>query len=174
MRSLLHAVTGLILVALGFLGTLAPTARGQGIASADQLVRMTPEQLSALYRAAPPAPIPTGRVRGQALVRPGTRLAPTLSRAAGLVWQGKVFGGDATVTNRFFGVKIIRARVDYGPSWMDGGPALVLDYQDTSHLYAKYRDEIRQVGAGVYLGVMYERTTPCPRIKMFFALEVCR
>src|SRR5690606_2988316 len=124
-------------------GSILPTAQAQGIVSADQLVRMTPEQLSVLYRSAPAAPIPSGRMSGRALVQPGSRLAPALSHAAGLVWQGKVFHGNATVTNRFFGVPAIRARVGYGPSWMDGGPSLVLDYQDTSHLYAKYRDEIR-------------------------------
>lgn len=164
-----RAKAALILLALA-----ASPARARGLVEAEQLARMTPSQLAALYRSAPPAPVPHGRVRGRALVRPGTPMAPALSKAAGVVWQGKVFHGDATVTNRFFGVRAVRARVGYGPSWMDGGPALVLDYRHTSHVYARYRDEIRQVGPGLYLGVMYERAEPCPRIKMFFALEVCR
>ena len=43
---------------------------------------------------------------------------------------------------------------------MDGQPATILDYSETSHLYANYRDEIRQVGPGLFLGAMYSRTTP--------------
>jgi hypothetical protein len=88
------------------------------------------------------------------------------------VWQGKVFGPcpDAAV-NRFFGARMIHARVGYGPSWRDGQPALILDYQDTSWVYARNRDEIRQVAPGVYLGLMYARAEPAPRFKMYFVLE---
>jgi hypothetical protein len=148
-----------------------PSPVGHGSTGLDALARMSPEQLGALYRQLPPAPLLRGRVRGRALVRPGTSLGPALSRSAGLIWQGKVFRGDGTAINRFFGLPAIEARVLHGPSWMDGAAALVLDYEHTSHVYAKYRDEIRQVAPGLYLGVMYERTTPCPTIAMFFALE---
>jgi hypothetical protein len=148
-----------------------PEAFGGGSPGLDYLARLSPEQLATLYRQLPPAPALRGRVRGRALVRPGTSMGPALSKAAGAVWQGKVFRDDGTVINRFFGMPAIVAQVAFGPSWMDGGPALVLDYQRTSHLYARYRDEIRQVGPGLYLGVMYERTSPCPSVAMYFALE---
>lgn len=88
------------------------------------------------------------------------------------MWQGKVFHPeDSTAINRFFGVRMIRGRLYSAPSWMDGRPSLILDYQDTSWVYGKYRDEIRQVAPGVYLGLMYERATPRPTFKMYFALE---
>lgn len=140
-------------------------------ATIDQLLRMPPAALEDLYRRAPAAPVPTGRVRGTAIVRPGSRVGPTFSRAAKVVWQGKVFHDDATVTNRFFGLRAIKARVGYGPSWLDGAPSLILDYQDTSHVYARYRDEIRQVAPGLCLGIMYERACPSPTVKLYFLLE---
>jgi hypothetical protein len=55
---------------------------------------------------------------------------------------------------------------------MDGRPALIIDYSRTSHVYARYRDEIRQVGPGLYLGLMYTRTAPQPTLKTYFLLEV--
>ena len=69
------------------------------------------------------------------------------------------------------GCKFIKGNLGYGPSWMDGQPATILDYSETSLLYANYRDEIRQVGPGLFLGAMYSRTTPEPTFMMYFALQ---
>ena len=73
--------------------------------------------------------------------------------------------------NKFLGVRFIEGNLGYGPSWMDGRPATILDYSETSHLYANYRDEIRQVGPRIFLGAMYSRTTPEPTFMMYFALQ---
>jgi hypothetical protein len=88
------------------------------------------------------------------------------------MWQGKIFdeSGNSAV-NKFFGLKVIRANVYCAESWRDGRPALILDYSETSRLYAPYRDEIREVAPGLYLGLMYERTSPAPKLKMYFVLE---
>ena len=77
----------------------------------------------------------------------------------------------ASAVNRFFGLPMIRAQVFQDQSWLDGAPALVLDYSRTSRVYAQYRDEIRQVAPGLFLGLMYARTTPQPTLRMYFALE---
>ncbi len=66
---------------------------------------------------------------------------------------------------------MIRGQLYQGPSWLDGAPALVLDYSQTSRIYADNRDEIRQVAPGLFLGLMYDRTTAPPRLSMYFALE---
>jgi hypothetical protein len=118
------------------------------------------------------APIPTGKIRGQALLNPGTKLAVPTSRASRLVWQGKIFHANGrTAVNRFFGIRMIKADVYCAESWRDGRPALILDYSQTSLLYAPYRDEIRQIAPGLYLGLMFDRTTCPPKLKMYFALE---
>jgi hypothetical protein len=118
--------------------------------------------------------MPQGQVRGRAIVSPGTHFAPLLSQGARVMWQGKVFDPDESMAvNRFFGVRVIKGRLYYAPSWMDGGCSLILDYQDTSRVYRRYRDEIRQIAPGLLLGVMYARTTPEPTFKMYFILETC-
>ena len=48
---------------------------------------------------------------------------------------------------------------------------LVLDYAQTSLVYADNRDEIRQIAPGLFLGLMYDRTTAPPGLSMYFALE---
>jgi len=142
------------------------------ITSIDQLLQMEPSALDDLYRRSPAAAVPAGKVKGRVLKYPGTRLAKPASRVARLVWQGKVFKGDeAMAVNRFFGLRMIEGRLYQGESWLDGGPALILDYQGTSRVYNAYRDEIREVGPGLYLGLMYERIQPQPKFKMYFALD---
>ena len=94
------------------------------------------------------------------------------SNAAKLAWQGKVFDPESsTATNRFFGVRAIKGNVYAGPSWLDGNPSMILDYEGTSKIYGNYRDEIRQVAPGLYLGLMYDRTTSPPAFKMYFAFD---
>ncbi len=145
-----------------------------GATTVDDLLRMSPGQLEALYMASPPAPVPSGKVRGTPILRPGSALSRPISKGARAFWQGKVFRpAEAQAVNRFFGVRIIRGELYQAPSWLDGRPALILDYARTSHLYANYRDEIRQVAPGLYLGLMYDRTTCPPSRTMMFALEAC-
>jgi len=133
---------------------------------------MSPCELEQLYAQGCLAPIPPGKIRGQALLNPGTKLAVPASRASRLVWQGKIFNTDGcTAVNRFFGLRAIKANVYTAESWRDGRPALILDYSQTSLLYAPYRDEIRQIAPGLYLGLMFDRTVCPPKLKMYFALE---
>ncbi len=135
----------------------------------DDLADLSAPQLEGLYRQGAAAAMPTGKVRGLALY-PDARFPRAKSNAAKLAWQGKVFDPESgTAVNRFFGVRAIRGTVYSGQSWLDGGPALILDYQNTSRIYGSYRDEIRQVAPGVYLGLMYDRTTNPPAFKMYFA-----
>ena len=103
-----------------------------------------------------------------------TILATCASRAARVVWQGKVFRDDGTTAvNRFFGVRAIQGNLSYAPSWLDGRPALILDYQGTSLVYGRYRDEIRQVAPGLYLGAMFARKKSGPEFTRYFAFETC-
>ncbi len=139
----------------------------------EQLQTMTPAELESLYRRAWPGPTPRGRVHGLPIVSPGTSRGPAMSRAARVVWQGKVFRDDgATAVNRFFGLQMIQGNLSQSASWLDGRPSLILDYQDTSVVYGRYRDEIRQVAPGLYLGLMYARTkNGPPTFTRYFAFE---
>jgi hypothetical protein len=140
--------------------------------SPENLLQMSPAELEMLYRRGTVGSLPVGRVRGTALLAPGTWRARPLARGTRLVWQGKVFEpSQSTAINRFFGLRMIRAQVYQGPSWLDGAPSLVLDYSQTSRIYANNRDEIRQVAPGLFLGLMFDRRTAPPSLSMFFALQ---
>ena len=140
--------------------------------TARQLLQLNGPELDAIYRQGSVVGIPPGRVRGTAILAPGTRRNRAMALGTRLIWQGKIIDqGGAAAVNRFFGLPVVRARIYQDRSWLDGAPSLVLDYSQTSRIYAQYRDEIRQVAPGLFLGLMYGRTEPQPTLRMYFVLE---
>ena len=107
--------------------------------------------------------MPTGEMRGTAIVA-GSLFSKTLARMARLfAWQGKVFdifAADNTagvLINKItlFSLTFIVAKVYRDASWMDGKPTIVIDYSKTSFFCKKVRDEIREIEPGVYLGKVW-------------------
>jgi hypothetical protein len=150
----------------------SPPVTAPSFVTLEQLQRMSSAELEAIYQRGITVAIPAGPIRGIPLLAPGTRRSRILSRGARLIWQGKVIEPDQnSAVNRFFGMRVIRAQVYKGSSWLDGQPSLILDYSQTSRIYADNRDEIRQVAPGLYLGLMYDRTTDPVRVVLYFALS---
>jgi hypothetical protein len=126
---------------------------------APDLLRLSAEELDTLFRSADPGPIPSGEAHGTVLVRPGSDLAEPAAKLLHLIaWKGKVFDPDkGELMNEVgpFGWKSVRAKVYKDESWLDGKQSIVLDYSDTSLIAHWIRDEIREVYAGTYLGIVY-------------------
>jgi hypothetical protein len=120
---------------------------------------MTDDELDQLFRRSDAGDIPRGEAEGTVLLRPGTELAgPAAKLIHLLVWQGKVFDPErGELRNEIlpFGIKAVRAKVYKDPSWLDGKETIVLDYSDTSIVAHWIRDEIREVGPGTYLGLVF-------------------
>jgi hypothetical protein len=123
------------------------------------LMKMTQAQLDDLFKQSPSGPIPNGAAQGTAIIAPGTELEGVAAKFIHMfAWQGKVFDASAgELRNKILpmGMKAIVAKVYKGTSWYDGKECIVLDYSQTSLIAHYIRDEIRQVGDGVYLGIVY-------------------
>lgn len=124
-----------------------------------QLLAMSQKELDDLFSSSPAGDIPNGEAQGTAIIAPGTVLsAETASLINIFGWQGKTFDAEhGTLTNRIlaFGLNAIVAQVYKGKSWFDNRECIVLDYSKTSLLAKHIRDEIRQIGPGMYLGVVF-------------------
>jgi len=124
-----------------------------------QLLAMTQAQLDDLFRASPAGDIPDGPAKGTAIIAPGTTYSQSIAEVINhFGWQGKVFDAKKGVLKNsitIFHVEAILARVYKGASWLDGKDCIVLDYSETSIVAHYIRDEIRQIGPGFYLGVVY-------------------
>src|SRR5258708_2899293 len=128
-------------------------------ADVPQLMKMSQAQLDELFRNSPAGDIPNGEAQGTAIIAPGTELEETAAKFIHLfAWQGKVFdAAKGELRNKIlpFGLKAIIARVYKDKSWFDKKECIVLDYSKTSLVAHWIRDEIRQVGPGLYLGIVY-------------------
>jgi hypothetical protein len=138
----------------------------------DQLLRMSEPQLLALYTAAEPGPLLTGYAPGTMIFNPGSPLTvPTARVVHATAWQGKYFDDDQ-MTNRAFGLRAVTTPVEVGASYVDGRPSLVFDYAGSRPFFVRrYRDEVREVSPGVYLGIMHRRDHRGATIATWFALD---
>jgi len=125
----------------------------------SDLIGKTQVELDDLFRTSPAGEIPRGEARGTVIVDPGTQLGEIAAKVAhAMIWQGKVFDPDnGELRNKVtpFGIKAIAAQVYKGSSWFDDNESIILDYSKTSLVAHWIRDEIRQLGPGAYLGIVY-------------------
>jgi len=124
----------------------------------EEALALSAAQLDELFGSSPVGPIPRGRGAGTALAAPATRWSRPFARAAALFWRGKRFEPVQDQLQNLltrFEFRLFRARVREEPSLVDGRPCIVLDYSKSSPLVRLVRDEIRQVGTGNYLGIVF-------------------
>lgn len=124
-----------------------------------QLLSMNQQQLDDLFSCSPAGDIPNGEAQGTAIIAAGTTFSPEIAEVINLFgWKGKTFdAAHGTLRNRIlaFGLDAIVAEVYKGNSWFDNKECIVLDYSKTSLVAGHIRDEIRQIGPGIYLGVVF-------------------
>ena len=127
--------------------------------TSGQLLAMSSQQLDDLFGSSPAGDIPSGEAQGTAIIAPGTTFSKETAEIISLFgWKGKSFDAvHGTLRNRIlaFGIDAIVAEVYKGESWFDGKECIVLDYSKTSIVASRIRDEIRQIGQGSYLGLVY-------------------
>lgn len=135
------------------------TTERTAITDARELLKLDRRQLDELFAASPVGTIPVGRGDGIAMIANGTAFGTvcrTLIHA--LIWKGKMFRpATSDLKNRLtpFGIPGIRARVYVDTSWKTGSDAIILDYSKTSIVARFVRDEMREVGPGIYLGKVF-------------------
>jgi hypothetical protein len=126
---------------------------------AAKLMAMSQLELDDLFKASPAGELPNGPAKGTAIIAPGTAYTSNIAEMINhFGWQGKVFDAEKGVLKNkilAFGLEAVIAKVYRGKSWLDDKECIVLDYSETSLLAHWVRDEIRQIGAGFYLGKVY-------------------
>ena len=129
------------------------------VADVSDLLRMSSDELDELFRQSTGGELPDGEAEGTVLVESGTKLAgPAAKLIHFFAWKGKVFDREkGELRNEIlpFGIEAVRAKVYRDDSWFDGKETIVLDYSKTSLVAHWIRDEIRTVGPGLYLGLVF-------------------
>lgn len=141
--------------------------------TAPQLLSMSQNELDDLFSSSPSGEIPDGEAQGTAIIAAGTPFSQEIASLINIfAWQGKTFdAAHGTLTNRIlaFGLNAIVAQVYKSQSWFDGKECIVLDYSQTSLVAKHVRDEIRQIGPGLCLGVVYWDKTRSINFALQFA-----
>ncbi|MEL5958321.1 hypothetical protein AADR41_26765 [Streptomyces sp. CLV115] len=124
-----------------------------------ELLRTDDRHLDELFRGSPAGEIPRGPMEGLAVFpRAGPAGARLLTRLVHLTaWRGKVFSADGYLSNRLTPLDILSvvAMVGFGPSRLDDRECVVIDYSRTSLVCGGVRDELRQVGPHLHLGLIW-------------------
>jgi hypothetical protein len=127
--------------------------------TAEELLKMTEKELDDLFGKSPAGDIPNGEAHGTAILGAGSKYTSEIAALINtFVWQGKSFdAAHGTLRNRIlaFGLNAIVAQIYKAPSLFDGKECIVLDYSQTSLVAKHIRDEIRQIGPGMYLGLVF-------------------
>lgn len=131
-----------------------------------ELRRGTPCSWDALFMQGT-AVEPCGCTRGTVLYAEG-HLPKVKARMQNSVWKGKHFDSAGSFINRWLGgVEAVRASVCVGESLLDGQPCIVMQYTADAKVFGGRRDELRQIGPGLWLGRAYEGN----RVVNYFTLE---
>ncbi len=113
-------------------------------------------ELAALYSAADAGTPLEGDFSGVVLFPAISFLGRILGAIAPLIWRGKVFDSrKGTLLNRVGCLPVMLAmpgKFSVQKSWFDGKPSNVIEYPPTSWLFVIFRDELRELRPGLYLG----------------------
>ena len=178
----MHSALSVFLFLGSFTGDLAAAAEtmpcgtpcGCPVSLAD-LEAMDWCALSRLYRQSPVGDLPEGFARGIVIYPPSTRMPRLRTRLAHTLWKGKVFHPDqCEMINQWSGFRAVTADLRYGTSKIDGRRSIVTDYRGSSPIvWRNVRDELREVGPGLYLGLMVICKGDRHDVRSMFALQLC-
>lgn len=154
----------------------------------EGLTRLGVDALRLLYEGGRCPPIealsgaPQGRMLSVARLDEGLprRVLARLARGGRFPWAGKSFAHEGEARGR--GINRIRllGRREWYPfttrhdaSVLDGQPCLLLDYDHPQNPWfiRRIRDELREVGPGLYLGPALFRLRGEHRLVLFFAID---
>jgi hypothetical protein len=161
-------------------------ARPAAIRSLDDLARLEPDELMALYaRARTPALEELdGRLTGRMLAVPRAQelhvraFLERFARSRLFPWQGKTFMHETANhghgVNRLLGERVawFRFHTFVGPSHAGDFDAVHLDYGHDGNppLVRKVKDEVREVAPGLYLGLAYLSMRDGEHLGCFFGV----
>jgi hypothetical protein len=136
------------------------------------LLKMSHDDLDALFKTLKSGPIPDGLAKGTAIIGAGRSFSDEIAQLVNIfAWQGKVFDAKRRVLrNKIlpFGLQAIVATVSKAPSLVDQTECILIDYSNTSLIAQRVRDEVRRIAPKLYLGKVYWDGRPL----IHFALEL--
>lgn len=165
---------------------MATTGRATGPHTLDDLAKIDPDGLMALYKSArtPRLEDLDGKLVGRMLAVPRLqqpnvkRFLDRFARSGLFPWQGKTFSHETAEhghgVNRLLGERVtwFRFHTSVGPSHAGDFDAVNLDYGQDGNppLVRRVKDEVREVAPGLWLGLAYLRMRDGDHLGCFFGI----
>jgi hypothetical protein len=138
----------------------------------EQLQKMSIEQLTDIFTQAELNNPLVGVARGRLLAVTDERMPRLKVRMANSFWRGKDAQEDGHFVNRWIGgIHWLSSEYVIGPSWIDGKPAMLIEYPPGTPLFANMHDELREICSGLYMGPIFDRC-PCPKLRGFLGVQL--
>lgn len=135
------------------------------------LQKMSACELGELYAVSEVGTPFSGPMEGKILIITDAKFPKLRAKFQNIAWKGKNAQPDGTFVNRWVGgIEKIGSRYEIAPSWVDGKPAIVVEYPSDTKLLWNMRDEVREVAPGLYMGPIYDRC-PCPKFRGYLAIQ---
>ncbi len=123
------------------------------------LLNMSQAEIDELYKQGSVGEIPNGESKGIAIIAAGTILAKILALLSKLFfWEGKFFVREEKFYLNILPPLEIRAfkgEIYKGNGRFCEGEAIILDYSQTSFIFKKVKEEMREISPGFYLAQVY-------------------
>ena len=123
------------------------------------LLKMSQAEIDELYKQGSVAEIPNGESKGIAIIAAGTILAKILALLSKLFfWDGKFFVREEKFFLNIlppFGIRAFKGEIYKGDGRFCEGEAIILDYSQTSFIFQKVKEEMREIAPGFYLAQVY-------------------
>ena len=125
----------------------------------SDLLNMSQAEIDELYKQASVGEIPDGESKGIAIIAAGTILVKIMALISKLFfWQGKFFYREQEFYLNIippFGLRAFKGKIYKGNGQFCEGEAIILDYSQTSFLFKKVKEEMREIAPGFYLAQVY-------------------
>ena len=125
----------------------------------SDLLNMSQAEIDELYKQGSVGEIPDGDGKGIAIIAAGTILVKVLALISKLFfWQGKFFYREQKFfLNKIapFGIRAFKGEIYKGDGRFCEGEAIILDYSQTSFIFKKVKEEMREIAPGLYLAQVY-------------------
>ncbi len=123
------------------------------------LLTMSQAEIDELYKQGSVGEIPDGKGKGIAIIGAGTIFAKILALLSKLFfWEGKFFVREEKFYLNILPPLEIRAfkgEIYKGNGRFCEGEAIILDYSQTSFIFKKVKEEMREISPGFYLAQVY-------------------
>ncbi len=124
-----------------------------------QLLAMSQQQLDDIFGSSPAGDVPSGEAQGTAIIASGTVFSSEIAEVISLFgWKGKTFDAvHGTLRNRLLAFESTPSspRSTKAPAGSTARSASCSITRRTSTVASHIRDEIRQIGPGMYLGIVF-------------------